>query len=353
MPSSGAHPQDVGVSPEPPSGHLSPSPALESPDPALSGPSGRPGERDRKEGTGTGRRWSRPASRGSPSRLAHAGRYRSVRSSRRGLGSPKIQDTPSSSGRSPPPDRSTDRQGNTPRAGGRGGGNESVGNEVLSNDRDPTWARLRPRCTLPGHTREQGAGGVPSTISGSIRTWKKNVSTEAPPTNGPREGRRRGPSHPFRSTPHGLCRSRPRQYDSARAGGSHQSGGRGGGTHAGMTTGKQACRPPSLSRPPTPSQRTARAAPHFGDERLEGRRAGVIHAPKGDPGQGQATRAQAVPGAAHPLPSLGRRPGPGLVGPRGRSGKSGCWSTRPGGPRTCLGSAVTVTPSQACTPNLR
>lgn len=174
MPSSGAHPQDVGVSPEPPSGHLSPSPALESPDPALSGPSGRPGERDRKEGTGTGRRWSRPASRGSPSRLAHAGRYRSVRSSRRGLGSPKIQDTPSSSGRSPPPDRSTDRQGNTPRAGGRGGGgNESVGNEVLSNDRDPTWARLRPRCTLPGHTREQGAGGVPSTVSGSIRTWKK------------------------------------------------------------------------------------------------------------------------------------------------------------------------------------
>ena len=127
----------------------------------------------------------------------------------------------------------------------------------------------------------------------------------------------------------------------------------GGGAHAGMTTGKQACRPPSLSRPPTPSQRTARAAPHFGDERLEGRRAGVIHAPKGDPGQGQATRAQAVPGAAHPLPSLGRRPGPGLVGPRGRSGKSGCWSTRPGGPRTCLGSAVTVTPSQACTPNLR
>lgn len=256
---------------------------------------------------------------------------------------------PAQAGPHLPTDRPTDRE--TLR--GRGAGNESVGNEVLSNDRDPTWARLRPRCTLPGHTREQGAGGVPSTISGSIRTWKKNVSTEAPPTNGPREGRRRGPSHPFRSTPHVLCRSRPREYDSARAGGSHQSGGRRGGAHAGMTTGKQACRPPSLSRPPTPSQRTARAAPHFGDERLEGRRAGVIHAPKGDPGQGQATRAQAVPGAAHPLPSLGRRPGPGLVGPRGRSGKSGCWSTRPGGPRTCLGSAVTVTPSQACTPNLR
>jgi len=174
MPSSGAHPQDVGVSPEPPSGHLSPSPALESPDPALSGPSGRPGERDRKEGTGTGRRWSRPASRGSPSRLAHAGRYRSgigLSGAPDGdLAPPKSRTHhPAQAGPHLPTDRPTDRE--TLR--GRGAGNESVGNEVLSNDRDPTWARLRPRCTLPGHTREQGAGGVPSTVSGSIRTWKK------------------------------------------------------------------------------------------------------------------------------------------------------------------------------------
>lgn len=236
-----------------------------------------------------------------------------------------------------------------------GGGREMRAWETKSC---PTTGTLHghasgPGAPFPATPGSRGPAGYRPPSPDPSGLGKKNVSTEAPPTNGPREGRRRGPSHPFRSTPHVLCRSRPREYDSARAGGSHQSGGRRGGAHAGMTTGKQACRPPSLSRPPMPSQRTARAAPHFGDERLEGPQAGVIHAPKGDPGQGQATRAQAVPGAAHPLPSLGRRPGPGLVGPRGRSGKSGCWSTRPGGPRACLGSAVTVTPSQACRPNLR
>lgn len=156
---------------------------------------------------------------------------------------------PAQAGPHLPTDRPTDRETL------RGRGREMRAWETKSC---PTTGTLHghasgPGAPFPATPGSRGPAGYRPPSPDPSGLGKKNVSTEAPPTNGPREGRRRGPSHPFRSTPHVLCRSRPREYDSARAGGSHQSGGRRGGAHAGMTTGKQACRPPSLSRPPTPS----------------------------------------------------------------------------------------------------
>ena len=64
-------------------------------------------------------------------------------------------------------------------------------------------------------------------------------------------------------------------------------------------------------------------------------------------------------GRERPSPFPSHRGGPaqvasdGRVGPRGRRGAGGCWSTRPGGPSSRLESAATVTPSQTCTPNLK
>ncbi|XP_057393467.1 trithorax group protein osa-like, partial [Balaenoptera acutorostrata] len=258
----------------------------------------------------------------------------------------------------------------------------------LRNREHSTRGRRRPRRPVGRHPHEGEAGSAPDgegDVGGDPPSSKSDRRGSRPRETLPSEATRTAPTHrrrlrlaatvaddPARRTPdtwHGACGVGSSQPPpGACGGGVGVTRGRRptrhlapppSGTGPSESPGEDLVRDKEISHSAASDERAPRGTAPGPRPPYPGHpvRLGPVPSPRPElaveEGAGQGEKKSRPPTGTHVGTLKGRVASDGRVGPRGRRGAGGCWSTRPGGPSSRLESAATVTPSQTCTPNLK